>query len=356
VQQTLDSIQEIRTLAADFARERLRPHVERWDHDGALDDDTLPSVAESGFAGMLVPERYGGLDLGLPAFGAATEALGWGEPAVAFAAVANTAVAATLLAASPDPQPQVIEGVAAGAPVAWPLAGDTVRAVRDGDGWRVDGELGWVLSTGEQATVIVPATGDAGAMLFWLSIETPGVTWTRESTLGLRPARIGRLRFENAIVPDDACIARESAAVTALGRGREIATFGAAAIAAGIARAALEHATAYAAEREQFRRRLREFEGIQVKLADIAVRAAAAHALLVGAATSGQSDAIAMAKLFASEAATFAAREAVQIFGGYGYMRDYPVEKLMRDAKATEVLCTRNEDLRVDIAAGLYDS
>jgi hypothetical protein len=130
---------------------------------------------------------------------------------------------------------------------------------------------------------------------------------------------------------------------------------GVAAIALGIAQAALEHAIAYADIREQFGRKLHEFEGIQYKLADMATRTAAARALLHNVAGEPRLESAAMAKVFASEAAMWVTTQAVQIFGGYGYMRDYPVEKLMRDAKATEMLEGSNEMLRVTIALDLYN-
>jgi alkylation response protein AidB-like acyl-CoA dehydrogenase len=130
---------------------------------------------------------------------------------------------------------------------------------------------------------------------------------------------------------------------------------GIAAQAVGIARAALEHARAYADEREQFGKSLRHFEAIQFKLADMATRAAAASALLGWAGSEPTPAHAAMAKLFASENAMWITTQAVQIFGGYGYMRDYPVEKLMRDAKATEIYEGTNEIQRVIIARSLYD-
>jgi alkylation response protein AidB-like acyl-CoA dehydrogenase len=129
---------------------------------------------------------------------------------------------------------------------------------------------------------------------------------------------------------------------------------GGAAIATGIARAALEHATTYADQREQFGRRIRQFQGIRMKLADMKVRTAAAAALLREAAVARTPAAAAGARVFASESAMWVTTQAVQIFGGYGYMRDYPVEKTMRDAKATEVLAATNEALRETVAAALY--
>jgi alkylation response protein AidB-like acyl-CoA dehydrogenase len=135
----------------------------------------------------------------------------------------------------------------------------------------------------------------------------------------------------------------------------DTALIGVAAIAIGIAQAALEHARAYADEREQFGTRLRDFEGLQYKLAEMATRIAAARALLLAVCNEDASGSGAsMAKVFASEAAMWVTTQAVQIFGGYGYMRDYPVEKLMRDAKATEMLEGSNESLRVTIARNLY--
>ncbi len=122
----------------------------------------------------------------------------------------------------------------------------------------------------------------------------------------------------------------------------------------GIAQAALDHALAYAAERQQFGQTLRSFEGIQHKLADMAIRVHAARALVATAAAAPTVLATAIAKVVASEAAMEVATEAVQIFGGYGYMRDYPVEKLMRDAKGTEIMEGENLRLRGLIAVQMY--
>ncbi|MGH7501357.1 MAG: acyl-CoA dehydrogenase family protein [Longimicrobiales bacterium] len=355
MQQTMDALQEIRTLAEDFAAERLRPHVERWDHERAVDPAALESLAETGFAGMLVPEPFGGLDLGLAAFATAIEALAWGDGAVAFSVVAAGAASTTLLEGARDSHGQTIEAIAEGAPIAWPLAHSAVRASSEGRAWRVDGSLDWVVRTGENALALVPATADE-ELLFLVPADLAGSTWTRETTLGLRPARLESARFDGAIVPADACVAHGAQAAAAMIHGRQVARLGIAAIATGIARAALEHATRYAAQREQFGQALRTFEGLQFKLADMATRLAAANALLQAAALANDRASIAIAKLVASEAATWVTREAVQIFGGYGYMRDYPVEKLMRDAKAMEILGSTNEDLRVEIAATLYDT
>jgi alkylation response protein AidB-like acyl-CoA dehydrogenase len=139
----------------------------------------------------------------------------------------------------------------------------------------------------------------------------------------------------------------------------DVGRLGIAVQAVGIARRALEHAVAYSAERRQFGQALREFEGVQFKLADMATRVEAARALAhVAAARRDRGEPIttaaSMAKLFASEAAMWVTTQAVQLFGGYGYMRDFPVEKLFRDAKATEIYEGTSEIQRILVARGLY--
>ncbi len=360
-------VQEIRDLARDFASGSLRPHVERWDHEAAIDGTTLDSLKELGFHGMLVPERHGGLGLGLPAWSAAIEALAWGEPAVALAVIARATTAAALLEAGDDAQQaRWLESIAGGCGAWLPLAEDrAVRAVRTGDGWRLDGRLRWTLCAGDTGCMLVPARlrpegagSDAGPadLLFVLPTDAPGLAVSRESRLGLRAAAIGTATFSDVDAGGDALLAEGPTLAHVVARSGTVQRLGMAAVATGIARAALEYATGYAAQREQFQQQLREFEGIQFKLADMATRSEAAAALLHAAAADPAPRLVAIAKLFASEAAMWVSTQAVQIFGGYGYMRDYPVEKLMRDAKATELFTGTNEDLRVLIAAELYRS
>jgi len=172
--------------------------------------------------------------------------------------------------------------------------------------------------------------------------------------MGLRAAEIVTVRLRGVAVGADSLVGDPAAGSAYVAAARDLGRLGMAAIAVGIARAALEHAVAYADQREQFGQKLREFEGVQFKLADMATRVEAARALLQRAAAERSPRAVAMAKLFASEAAMWVTTQAVQIFGGYGYMRDYPVEKLMRDAKATELCEGTSETQRVMIARELY--
>lgn len=271
---------EIRQLARQFAESDLRPHVEKWDHDGAVPPDVLSQIAELGFFTMLQAEAEGGMDFDLPTYAAAIEELAWGEPGIG------------LLVATANAQ-------------------------------RVDADqltpLG--LITDERSMFVVPGNkarlGD------------------RVTSLGFRTVSLHRAEGSPPETTD-------------------VALAGVAAIAVGIAQAALDYARGYADVREQFGTKLRDFEGIQFKLADMSMRTEAARLLLHAAAAEASSLKIAMAKVFASETAMWVTTQAVQIYGGYGYMRDYPVEKLMRDAKATELLQGPNDVLRVVIARSLY--
>jgi len=206
-----------------------------------------------------------------------------------------------------------------------------------------------------------PAGGEQpksrGLSVFLVPMDSPGVEiGERKTTMGLRPIEVGDVRFRDVRVPGDALLGEEGRGFALAMEALDVGRLGIAAQAVGIAQAALEHARSYADEREQFGRKLREFEGIQFKLADMATRVAAARALLEAASAEPSTSRSAMAKLFASETAMWVTTQAVQVFGGYGYMRDYPVEKLMRDAKATEIYEGTNEIQRVVIARGLYRS
>jgi alkylation response protein AidB-like acyl-CoA dehydrogenase len=214
-------------------------------------------------------------------------------------------------------------------------------------GWLLAGTKPWVTNGAAADLAVVLAGGGPDEALFLVDSAawSAGKPWL---TSGLRTVPVVPLVFEDApAVRLQTDSAARSVADTA---GR----LPVAAIAVGIAQAALEHAVRYAAEREQFGRPIRSFEGIQFKLAEMATRIAAARALVERAAMTGRADFASMAKLAAGSCAMFVTTEAVQIFGGYGYMRDYPVEKLMRDAKAMEIVHGTSEVQRLLIAASLY--
>jgi len=222
------------------------------------------------------------------------------------------------------------------------------RAARTGDEWVITGEKHWVShGAGAQLALVLARTGPDAISAFLVPTDADGYrVGARETTMGFRPLEIVSVQLEQLRVGADAELRFPSA--------RTFQTLGMAAIAVGIGQAALDHAVGYADIREQFQTKLRAFEGLQYKLAEMATRVAAARALLQRAAEDPTEQNRAMAKYLASENAMWVTTNAVQIYGGYGYMRDYPVEKLMRDAKATEILEGSNEIQRLLIARELY--
>jgi alkylation response protein AidB-like acyl-CoA dehydrogenase len=361
---------EIRGLAREFASAELRPHTERWDAECAVDAGVFGSIAELGFFGMLVPESDGGMGFGAETYAAALEEIAWGEAGVALV-LAQSVAAADLIArfGDADVRERLLGPLAAGERFACLAAADdgitvddgaagsgagtgatagALRATRVGDGWRLDGRARWV-TNGDRATVaVVLAPTPDGRALF---VAEDGFTaGARAATMGLRTAAVVDVEFGAAPAVLLTTVAAELHAPAGA-----LAPLSVAAISVGIAQAALDHAVRYAAEREQFGTAIRNFEGIQAKLAEMATRTVAARLLTERAAADTTDEAaVAMAKLAAGTCAMFVTTEAVQIFGGYGYMRDYPVEKLMRDAKAMELVHGTSEMQRLRIAASLY--
>jgi hypothetical protein len=242
------------------------------------------------------------------------------------------------------------------------------HGVRDGEDWVLNGTKSWVSSGGEADVYLTmvrtdtPETrrGARGIGAFVLTPELPGFSiGKKEDKMGLRASPTTELVFENLRVPGDRLLGDEGSgfiyAMQSLDNGR----LGIAAQAIGIARSALEHSTAYAADRKQFGQALRDLQAIQFKLADMALKVTAARALLHATATAKDRGVRStqfgsMSKLYASEAAMWVTTQAVQIFGGYGYMKEYPVERLFRDAKVTEIYEGTSEIQRIVIARELY--
>ena len=362
--------EQIRELARQFAEGELRPHVEEWDRDAALDPGVLEQLGELGFFGMLAPESHGGMAFDIPTYLAAIEALSWGEPGIGLTLSIHNAVIAMLDRHGTDAQKEAWLGtLASGERIgAFALseagAGSDASAVaavaaRDGDDWVIRGRKKWVTNgrLAGLAVVVARTGGDGpdGLSAFLVPTETDG--WSvgdREDTMGLRCLEVVDVELDEVRVPSDALLGGEGFGFRLSMEGLDLGRLAVAAQALGIAQAALDHATRYADEREQFGRPIRSFEAIQFKLAEMATKVAASRSLLQWAAGEASTQGAAMAKLFCSESAMAVTTEAVQIYGGYGYMRDYPVEKLMRDAKATEIYEGTNEIQRVVIARELY--
>jgi len=371
---------EIQQLAREFARSEIAPHSDKWDRDGAMDSSVLARLAELGFLGMMVPEQYEGLGLDTVTYLVALEEIAAVDASVAVAmSVHNSLPTQMILRYGSETQrqrylPAMARGEWLGAfALSEPEAGSdaaamTTQAVRDGDGWVLSGTKAWVTS-GNQAGVILAMArtdrpgerrGARGISAFIITPDLDGFhVGKKEDKLGLRASPTVQLSFDRMRVPSDQLLGQEGKgfiyAMQSLDHGR----LGVAAQAVGIARAALEYSVAYAAERRQFGHPIKEFEAIQFKLANMATRITAARALLYSAASAKDrgepiTQFSSMSKLFASETAMSVTTEAIQIFGGYGYMKEYPVERLFRDAKVTEIYEGTSEIQRIVIARQLY--
>ena len=377
-----DEQQQVVQLARDFAREHIAPHAARWDAEKHFDRPTIDRLGELGFLGMLVSEAYDGLGLDTVTYLMALEEIAAADASVAVSvAVHNSLPTQMLLRHGTESQKErwlkpMARGELLGAfalseaDAGSDAAGMRARAVPSGDGWVLNGAKAWV-SNGGTADVILAMVrtdgegaprGARGIGCFIVPRGTPGVVPGKpEDKMGLRASNTSALFFQDVRLGADHLLGDASSgfvyALEALDCGR----LGIAAQACGIARSALEHAVRYAAERRQFGRPIKDFEAIQFKLADMATRLAAARALLHEAARrrdTGERSTrwSAMAKLFCSETAMWVTSQAVQVFGGYGFMRDYPVERLMRDAKATEIYEGTSEIQRLVIGRELLNS
>jgi hypothetical protein len=370
----------IQQLARDFAREELAPHTDAWDRDAFFDRGAIARLGELGFLGMLIPEELGGLGLDTCTYLVALEEIAAVDASVAVAmSVHNSLPTQMLLRWGTDEQKErylrpMARGEWLGAfALSEPDAGSdaasmTAQAVRDGDCWVLNGTKAWV-SSGSHAEVILAMArtdksgdrrGARGISAFIITPDMPGFkVGKKEDKMGLRASPTVQLVFDNLRVPAANLLGAEGSgfiyAMQSLDNGR----LGISAQSIGIARAALEVSTAYAAERRQFGKPIKEFQAIQFKLADMATRITAARALLYAAASAKDrgepiTQFSSMSKLLASETAMWVTTQAIQILGGYGYVRDYPVERLFRDAKVTEIYEGTSEIQRIVIARELY--
>ncbi len=385
---------EIRAMARDFARGELRPFASDWDARRALDPGIFAKLGELGFLGMRIPEEFGGLELGLTTYLLVLEELAWGDAAVALAvAIHSGPVTSLLLKYGAERQKErFLTGMAGGeilAAFALSEAGAgsdaralETRATRNEGGWLLTGTKKWVTSGERAGLVLLFAKENEGEAIHAFLVE-PGLAGLsvgkREATMGLSALETVELVLEEVQVGPDALLGEEGKGFSYAMEALKVGRLGIAAQAVGIGRAALEHARRYSQERVQFGRPLAEFQATRVKLAEMAHRLTAARALALCGAQAleaeqggeGEEGAglgvldpeapapgalAAMAKIAASEAAVWITDEAVQIFGGYGYMRDYPVEKLLRDAKGTEIYEGTNEILRLIIAKDVLEA
>ena len=370
----------IQRAARDFARVELAPQVKERDRDACFDRSLIPRLAALGFLGMLLPEEYDGLGLDTCTYLVALEEIAAVDASAAvLMSVHNSLPTQMILKYGSDEQrkrflPGMARGEILGAfALSEPEAGSdaaalTTRAVRDGKDWILSGTKAWVTNGGEAGAILALARTDSpndykGARGIGTFIITPDLAGFRvgrkEDKLGLRSSPTVQLHFDEMRVPASQLLGDPSHGFIYAMQSLEHGRLGISAQAIGIARAALEVAVDYAAERRQFGKPIKEFQAIQFKLADMATRVAASRALLYAAAEAKDrrepiTQFASMAKLMASETAMFVTTEAIQILGGYGYVTDYPVERYFRDAKVTTIYEGTSEIQRIVIARELY--
>jgi alkylation response protein AidB-like acyl-CoA dehydrogenase len=371
---------EIQQLARDFANTELAPHAAEWDQQAHFDASIVGRLGALGFLGMLVPEEYDGLGLDTTTYLLVLEEIAAADASTAVLMSVHNSLPSQMLLAQGTPAQReaylkpMARGEKLGAfALSEPDAGSDAaslraQAVRDGSGYVLEGTKAWV-SSGSVADVIIAMArtdtaadrrGARGISAFLITPELPGFrVGKKEEKMGLRSSPTVQLVFDNMRVPADRLLGAEGSGLIYALQSLEQGRLGIAAQALGIARAALEHAIRYAAERRQFGKSIREYEAIQFKLADMASRIIQARATLhAAAAAKDRGERVTLmssiAKLAASETAMWVTTQAIQIFGGYGYVKDYPVERLFRDAKVTEIYEGTSEIQRLVIARELY--
>lgn len=371
---------QIIELARDFARTRIAPFAAEWDATHHFPRDVIDELGRLGFLGMTVPEEFDGMGVDAVTYLLALEEIAAADAATAVSIGIQNAIPATMLVRHGTPaqrerwlkplaRGELLVGFALSEPDAGSdPAGMRAQAVRDGDGWVLNGAKAWATNGGTADLMMVMARTDApdarrgarGISTFIVPTGTPGYRPGKpEDKMGLRASNTASVWLEDLHLPADALLGDEGMGFVYSMEGLDAGRLGIGAQAVGIARRALELSVAYCAERRQFDRPIRDFQAVQFKLADMATRIAAARALTLETAARKDrgepvTQAASMVKLFASETAVWVTTQAVQLFGGYGYMRDYPVERLFRDAKVTEIYEGTSEIQRIVISRGLY--
>ncbi|MFJ3190327.1 acyl-CoA dehydrogenase family protein [Streptomyces halstedii] len=346
----------VRELAEDFVAREITPHVVAWDRAESVDRAIVKKLGALGFLGLTIPEEYGGSGGDHLAYCLVTEELGRGDSSVrGIVSVSLGLVAKTIASWGDEEQkrrwlPRLTAGEAVGCfaltePGTGSDAGNlSTRAVRDGDDYVINGSKMFITNgTWADVVLLFARTGDVpghrGVSAFLVPADTPGLTRrTVHGKLGLRGQATAELVLEDVRVPAATLLGPEgkgfSLAMSALAKGRMSVAAGC----VGIAQAALDAAVRYAGEREQFGRPIAGYQLVQELISDISVDVDAARMLtwrVADLVDRGRDFATAAstAKLFASEAAVRAANNALQVFGGYGYIDEYPVGKLVRDAR-----------------------
>ncbi|MBY5315614.1 acyl-CoA dehydrogenase family protein [Rhizobium leguminosarum] len=371
-----DLQQQISDLARDFARDRLAPGAAKRDREHLFPREELKEMGELGLLGMLVPEAYGGSDTGVVAYAAALEEIAAGDgPCSTIMSVHSSVGCVPILKFGTEEQrqrflPKLASGEwIGGFALTEPQAGSDAsnlktRARRDGDHYVLDGSKQFITSGRNGDVIIVfavtdPDVGKKGITAFIVPTDTPGYEVIRvEEKLGLHSSDTCQIAFNGMRIPAELRLGAEGEGYRIALANLEGGRIGIAAQAVGMARAAFEAARDYAKERTAFGKPIVEHQAVAFRLADMAVRIEAARQLVFHAASLREAglpclSEASMAKLFASEMAERVCSDAIQIHGGYGYMADYPVERIYRDVRICQIYEGTSDVQRMVIARNL---
>ena len=368
--------QQIRDLARDFARERLAPGAAARDREHRFPREELNEMGELGMLGMLVPEEYGGSDTGTLAYAAALEEIAAGDgPCSTIMSVHSSVACVPILKFGTEEQkqrflPKLASGEwIGGFALTEPQAGSEAsnlrsRARRDGDDYVLDGAKQFITSGKNGQMIIVfavtdPGAGKKGISAFIVPTDTPGYEVIRvEEKLGLHSTDTCQIAFNGMRIPAELRLGAEGEGYRIALANLEGGRIGIGAQAVGMARSAFEAARDYAHERTAFGKTIIEHQAVAFRLADMATQIEAARQLVFHAAALRDNglpclSEASMAKLFASEMAERVCSDAIQIHGGYGYMADYPVERIYRDVRICQIYEGTSDVQRMVISRNL---
>jgi alkylation response protein AidB-like acyl-CoA dehydrogenase len=374
-----DVREQVVELAREFARDKIEPFAAEWDRTSHFPRDVVDELGKLGFLGMCTPEEYDGMGLDSVTYLMVLEEISAADAALAVSIGIHNAIPTTMLVKHGTPaqrerwlKPMARGELLAGFALSEAEAGSDAaslrsQATKDGKEWVLNGTKAWATNAGTADLMMIMVRTDTpnarrgakGISTFIVPTDTKGYQAAKpEDKMGLRASNTAAIELNDVRLPADQMLGEEGMGFVYAMEGLDSGRLGIGAQGVGIARKALELSIKYCAERRQFDKAIADFQAVQFKLADMATRTEAARALAHRAAArkdAGEDITLyaSMAKLFASETAMWVTTQAIQLFGGYGYMRDFPVEKLFRDAKVTEIYEGTSEIQRIVISRSL---
>ena len=365
----------LRAAVRELADDKIAPRAAAIDEDAAFPYDVLKELVRAGFHAIHIPEEYGGS--GADAISACIVV-----EEVARACASSSLIPAVnklgsqpiILSGSEELKKEVLGGIANGDMISYALsereagsdaASMRTRAVRDGDNWVLNGTKCWITNAGVSTWYTVmavtdPEKGANGISAFVVHKDDPGFSvGTKERKLGIKGSPTCEIYFEDCTIPANRIIGEPGTGFKTALRTLDHTRLAIGAQALGIAQGALDAAVAYVKQRHQFGKRIADFQGIQFMLADMAIKVEASRQLVYAAAARAERDepgltlSSSAAKVLASDTAMSVTTDAVQLFGGYGFTMDFPVERMMRDAKITQIYEGTNQINRMVIARNL---